>query len=70
VVAYQGGDSGYLSQIAGLATQGAAVASLPTAGFLEVSRQLGSGTPSRDQYQPLVNQRAQMLQALTLACTL
>jgi hypothetical protein len=70
VVAYQGGDQNYLSQVAVTATQYAAFASLPTAGLQEVSRQLATGTASRDQYQPLVNLRQQTVQALTLACSL
>ena len=70
VTSYQGGDSGYLSQLLGSATQGAAAVSMPTSGLQDMTRQLATGVASRDLYQPLVNLRQQSVQSLNVPCTL
>jgi Caspase domain len=68
VVAYQGGDPNYLTQIINTAIQYAAASGLPANELQAILRQVSSGRGTRDQYQPLLNLRARLIQSINVTC--
>lgn len=68
VVAYQSGDSNYLTQIMTSAVQYAAASGLPSSGLDELLRKVRSGKRGRDVYQSLTQARDQILQATNRVC--
>lgn len=69
VIAYQNGDRASMSQILGLAIQYAGASGLSTSELQSILGQVSLGRSTRDQYQPLQNERAKQIQATYLSCT-
>jgi hypothetical protein len=68
VVAYQGGDPNYMTQVINTAIQYAAASGLSTNELQAILNQVSSGRATRDQYQPLLNLRARLLQSINVTC--
>ncbi len=69
VVTYQGGDANYMTQILNLAIQYAAASGLSTGDLQDMLRRVTSGASTREQYQPLQNLQAQLIQAANARCS-
>lgn len=69
VVAYQGGDPNFMRQVLNTAIQYAAATGLSTNELQAILRQVNSGAATRDQYQPLLNLRAKLIQSISVTCT-
>jgi uncharacterized caspase-like protein len=68
VVAFQGGDPNYMKQILNTAIQYAGASGLSTYELQSMLRRVSSGGATRDQFQPLLNLRAKLIQSTNVSC--